>query len=118
MISSLLVLLIAVLHAYFMVLEMFLWQKPFGLRTFKMSASQAQTTAVLAMNQGFYNGILAAGLMCGLFLSGEAGNAFKYFFATSALAAGLFGAFTVQRKIFWIQGFPALLALIFLTLGW
>ena len=101
---------VALFHVYFLVLEMFLWDKPFGLRTFGMTAAKAQVTRSLAMNQGLYNGFLAAGLVWGLAL-GPAGFAIKGFFLACVLVAGIFGAVTASRKILWVQAVPAALAL-------
>jgi putative membrane protein len=101
---------VALLHVYFLVLEMFLWDKPFGLRTFGMTAAKAEVTRSLAMNQGLYNGFLAAGLVWGLAL-GSAGFAIKGFFLACVLVAGIFGAVTASRKILWVQAVPAALAL-------
>ena len=113
MIANGLVLLVAALHLWFMALEMLLWQKPVGLKTFRMSADKAATTAVLAANQGLYNGFLAAGLLFGL-LTGN--TTFQIFFLTCIIIAGLYGAYSVNRKIFFIQSFPALLALLFILI--
>jgi putative membrane protein len=101
---------VALLHVYFLVLEMFLWDKPFGLRTFGMTAAKAEVTKSLAMNQGLYNGFLAAGLAWGLAL-GPAGLAIKGFFLACVLVAGIFGAITASRKILWVQAVPAAVAL-------
>jgi putative membrane protein len=101
---------VALLHVYFLVLEMFLWDKPFGLRTFGMTAAKAEVTKSLAMNQGLYNGFLAAGLAWGLAL-GPAGLAIKGFFLACVLVAGVFGAVTASRKILWVQAVPAVVAL-------
>lgn len=101
---------VALLHVYFLVLEMFLWDKPFGLRTFRMTAAKAEVTKSLAMNQGLYNGFLAAGLAWGLAL-GPAGLAIKGFFLVCVLVAGVFGAVTASRKILWVQAVPAAVAL-------
>ena len=110
MLAPLLVLLVALLHLYFLVLEMFLWDKPFGRKTFGTTPEQAEATKVLAANQGLYNGFLAAGLVWGLSL-GAAGLRIQVFFLACVLLAGLFGAVTVNRKIFFVQALPALLAL-------
>ena len=101
---------VALLHVYFLVLEMFLWDKPVGLRTFGMTAAKAEVTKSLAMNQGLYNGFLAAGLAWGLAL-GPAGLAIKGFFLACVLVAGVFGAVTASRKILWVQAVPAAVAL-------
>ena len=103
-----LVALVALLHLGFLVLEMFLWDKPFGRRTFRLSPEKAAATKALAANQGLYNGFLAAGLAWGL----VTGNApVQIFFLGCVIVAGIFGAFTVSRKIFWIQAAPAAAAL-------
>ncbi|MCQ8897686.1 DUF1304 domain-containing protein [Limnobacter humi] len=104
--------LVAVLHVYFLVLEMFLWTKPAGRKAFGMSAEQAEATKVLAANQGLYNGFLAAGLFWGLFL-GTSGTAIQLFFLGCVVVAGVFGAFTASRKILYIQALPALVGLVF-----
>jgi putative membrane protein len=102
--------LIALLHLYFLVLEMFLWTRPFGRRTFGLTAEFAEASKALAANQGLYNGFLAAGLLWGLAL-GSAGDAIKIFFLGCVLVAGLFGALTVSRRIFWVQALPGIIAL-------
>jgi putative membrane protein len=109
-IASILIVLVALLHAYFMVLEMFLWTKPAGRRAFGTTQEQAEQSKVLAMNQGLYNGFLAAGLLWGLSL-GDAGRGVVVFFLLCVIAAGLFGAATASRKILWVQAVPALVAL-------
>jgi putative membrane protein len=102
--------LVAVLHLYFLVLEMFFWTKPLGRRAFGLKPDFAEATASLAANQGLYNGFLAAGLVWGLIL-GPAGFAVKVFFLTCVIIAGVFGAFTASRKILWVQAVPGLIAL-------
>jgi putative membrane protein len=117
-IANLLVALVAVLHGYFLVLEMFLWQKPLGLKTFRNSAEKAAETAVLAGNQGLYNGFLAAGLVWGLLHSAPAfGFQIKAFFLLCVIVAGVYGAATVSRRILYVQAAPAALALILLWLA-
>ena len=101
------VVLVALLHVYFLVLEMFLWDKPFGRRTFGMTLEQAAATKTLAMNQGLYNGFLAAGLLWGL----AVGDAVTIFFLACVVIAGVFGALTASRKILWVQAVPGLAAL-------
>jgi len=113
--TNLLIGLIAVLHVYFLVLEMFLWDTPTGRRVFRLTAEFATASKALAANQGLYNGFLAAGLVWGLTL-GDAGVHVKLFFCACVLIAGIFGALTVSRKIFYIQGVPALAALVLLLL--
>ena len=114
--ADVLVGLVAVLHLYFLVLEMFLWKKPFGRRTFRLTPEFAEASAGLAANQGLYNGFLAAGLIWGLTLGAE-GFAIKVFFLACVIVAGLFGAATVGRKILFIQALPAALALALVVLS-
>lgn len=102
--------LVAVIHVYIMVLEMFLWDKPYGLRAFGQSQQAATASKVLAANQGLYNGFLAAGLFWGLSL-GHQGMAVKVFFLACVLVAGIYGAATANRKILFIQALPAALGL-------
>lgn len=108
--TDVLIALVALLHGYFLVLEMFLWDTPYGRRAFGLSEEKAKVTKVLAANQGLYNGFLAAGLIWGLVLGAE-GFAIKIFFLLCVLVAGLFGAATVSRKILFVQAAPAALAL-------
>ncbi len=102
--------LVAALHLYFLVLEMFLWDKPAGLKAFRQTREAAAATKVLAANQGLYNGFLAAGLIWGIAL-GDAGAAIKVFFLGCVVIAGVFGALTASRKILYIQALPAAIAL-------
>jgi putative membrane protein len=95
---------------------MFLWTKPLGLKTFRNSQEKANDSAVLAANQGLYNGFLAAGLVWGLYL-GVGGFQVKIFFLLCVAIAGLYGAATVGRRILFIQTLPAALAIIALWLG-
>ena len=102
--------LVALLHLYFLVLEMFLWTHAAGRKAFGMTPEQAQATKVLAANQGLYNGFLAAGL-CWSLLLGPAGAAIRLFFLSCVLVAGLYGGITASRKIVLVQALPALIAL-------
>jgi putative membrane protein len=102
--------LVALLHLYFLVLEMFLWDKPAGLRAFGHTPEAAAASKVLAANQGLYNGFLAAGLLWGLSL-GEAGVSIRVFFLLCVLVAGIYGAVTASRKILFVQALPAVIAL-------
>jgi putative membrane protein len=111
MLANILIGVIALLHIYFLVLEMFLWDKPKGLKTFGNSLEDAMVTKKLAMNMGLYNGFLAAGLIWGLTL-GDTGISVKVFFLICVLVAGVFGAFTASKKILFVQALPATLALI------
>ena len=114
--STTLILLVAVLHLGFLALEMFLWTKPFGRRTFSLTPEFAQASRTLAANQGLYNGFLAAGLIWSLFL-GANGYEVKIFFLLCVIVAGIFGAFTVSRRILWIQALPGVIALVFVLLS-
>ena len=111
MVANIIIALVALLHIYFLVLEMFLWDKPTGLRVFAQSAEQAAASKVLAANQGLYNGFLAAGLMWGLSL-GQSGFGVKLFFLICVIVAGFFGGITANRKILFVQAAPALAGLI------
>ena len=107
-IAAVLVVLAAVLHAWFLVLEMFLWTRPAGLKTFRNTPEKAETTRVLAANQGLYNGFLAAGLLWGLV---TAQWNVVVFFLLCVVVAALYGAWSVSRRIFYVQGVPAIAAL-------
>jgi putative membrane protein len=102
--------LVALLHVYFLVLEVFLWDKPFGMRIFRLTPEFAKATKALAANQGVYNGFLAAGLAWGLML-GTAGDPIKIFFLCCVIVAGAVGAATVNKRILWVQALPAAIAL-------
>ena len=102
--------LVALIHVYILVLEMFLWDKPAGLRAFGQTREAAAASKVLAANQGLYNGFLAAGLFWGLVL-GPAGLAIKVFFLGCVIVAGIFGAMTANRRILWVQALPGAVAL-------
>ena len=115
-IANILIGVIAFLHIYILVLEMFLWDKPIGLRAFGQTQAAATASKVLAANQGLYNGFLAAGLFWGLSL-GDAGGSVKVFFLCCVLVAGLYGAATANKKILFIQAIPAAIALILLSLS-
>jgi putative membrane protein len=116
MLASILIALVALLHVYFMYLEMFAWDTPTGHKTFNLKPDFAAASKALAANQGLYNGFLAAGLLWGLYL-GEAGFQVKVFFLGCIIIAGVFGAATASRKILYIQAAPAALALICLLTG-
>ena len=116
LLATLLIALIALLHVYFLVLEMFLWEKPAGLRAFRQTKESAAATRVLAANQGLYNGFLAAGLFWGVSL-GAAGHDIKVFFLCCVLIAGIYGAYSAAKKILYIQALPALIALLLLSLS-
>jgi len=110
MLADVLVGLVALLHLYFLVLEMFLWTRPLGLKVFRNTPEKAQTTKVLAANQGLYNGFLVAGLVWGLTL-GAAGLDIKVFFLGCVIVAGVYGAWSVSRRILWVQAVPGAVAL-------
>jgi len=114
MLADGLVAIVALLHLGFLVLEMFLWTKPAGLRIFRNSPEKAEASRVLAANQGLYNGFLAAGLAWGL-IAGSL--AFKVFFLACVVVAGAYGAWSVSRRILWIQAAPAAAALLLLLAG-
>ena len=104
-IAAVLVVLVALLHVYFLVLEMFLWTRPLGLKTFRNTPEKAETTRVLAANQGLYNGFLAAGLLWGLF---TAQWNVVVFFLLCVIVAALYGAWSVNKRIFYVDGVPAI----------
>ncbi|WP_305805698.1 DUF1304 domain-containing protein [Stenotrophomonas sp. YIM B06876] len=109
MLALLLTVLVAALHGYFLVLEMFLWTRPPGLKTFRNTPEKAQATRVLAANQGLYNGFLAAGILIGLVLQAPVLVTFSL---ACVVVAGCYGAWSVSRRIFYIQALPAILALL------
>ena len=111
--ADILIALVALLHVYFLVLEMFLWDKPYGRKTFKLTEEFAAASKALAANQGLYNGFLVAGLVWGL-LSGD--FHVKLFFLACVIIAGIYGGYTVNRKIFFVQAVPAIIALVLLHL--
>jgi putative membrane protein len=115
-IANIIVALITLLHMYILVLEMFLWDKPAGLRAFGQTQEKATASKVLAANQGLYNGFLAAGLFWGLAL-GNSGTDVKVFFLCCVLIAGLYGAATANRKILFIQAIPAAVGLLLVLLS-
>ena len=112
------IVLVAALHVYFLVLEMFLWRTPFGRRTFGTTVEVAASSAVLAANQGLYNGFLAAGLLWALAWYGVVGGrAILTFFLVCVVVAGIFGGVTVSKRILMVQAAPALIAAAFLWLS-
>jgi putative membrane protein len=117
-IANFLVAVVAALHVFFLVLEMFLWDKPLGLKIFRNEIEKARDSKVLAANQGLYNGFLAAGLVWGLFHPNPAfAFQIKVFFLLCVIVAGAYGAATVSRRILYVQAAPAALALIPLWLA-
>ena len=107
MIAKVLIVIVALLHLYFLVLEMFLWTTPQGLRIFRLTPEKAEMTAILAKNQGLYNGFLAAGLFWSLW----AGRDASIFFLVCVLVAGIYGGLTASRSILYVQALPAVIAL-------
>jgi len=114
--ANIVVALVALAHAYFLVLEMFLWTQPLGLRTFGMTQDYANSTAVLAANQGLYNGFLAAGLVWGL-LAQRRSRALKLFFLGCVIVAGVYGGLSAKITILYVQAAPALLGFILVMLS-
>jgi len=110
LVANIFVGLVAFLHLYFLVLEMFLWDKPLGLKVFRHTQEAATATKVLAANQGLYNGFLSAGLVWGLIL-GAGGHDVKIFFLGCVIVAGLYGAATASKTILFVQALPAAIAL-------
>jgi putative membrane protein len=114
--ANIVVALIGLLHVYILVLEMFLWDKPRGMKAFNLTPEFAAATKVLGANQGLYNGFLAAGLFWGLYL-GAAGHGVKVFFLLCVAVAGLFGAATASKRILYIQTVPAAIGLLLVYLA-
>lgn len=103
--------IVALLHVWFAVLEMLLWRRPLGMRTFRTTPAEAEATATLAANQGLYNGVLAAGLVWGIVAAEPIGFAFRAFFLGAVVVAGIFGGLTVSRRILVVQALPGAVAL-------
>lgn len=103
------VLIVAFLHVYFMFIEMFLWTKPSGMKAFGLTPEIAASSRILAMNQGLYNGFLAAGLLWG---SHGGGRSVTLFFLGFVIIAGVFGGITASKKILLVQALPGLIAFI------
>ena len=114
--ANIVVAIVGLLHVCFLVLEMFLWDKPAGLRAFGNTPEKAAMTKVLAANQGLYNGFLAAGLFWGISL-GASGTGVKVFFLLCVLVAGLYGAATASTKILYVQAIPAMIGLALVLLA-
>ena len=114
--ANTMVAIVALEHVGFLVLEMFLWTEPVGMRVFGLTPEFAAESAPLAMNQGLYNGFLAAGLVWGL-VSKQNGFAIKVFFLACVIVAGIFGGLTAKATIIVVQGAPALVALGLLLLS-
>lgn len=114
--ANLVVALVALLHVYILVLEMFWWDTPKGMKAFGTTPEFAKESKALAANQGLYNGFLAAGLFWGLYL-GDAGFSVKVFFLLCVLVAGVYGAATANKRILFVQALPAALGLALLCLA-
>jgi putative membrane protein len=107
-VANVLIALVALLHVYFLALEMFLWTKPLGLKIFRNTPEKAEITRVLAANQGLYNGFLAAGLVWALVAQR---TDLAAFFLGCVIVAALYGAYSVNKRIFFVQGVPAIAAM-------
>lgn len=106
---------IAFEHFYFMILEMFYWEKPKGLKAFGLTFEEAKSTKTLAKNQGLYNGFLAVGLIWSIFMK-ENSFQITLFFLICIAIAGVFGAYTTKKiKLFYIQAIPAIIGIIILV---
>lgn len=116
-VAALLVGLVALIHVYILVLEMFLWRTPRGMKAFGTTHETAELMARLAANQGLYNGFLAAGLVLGLVIPDPVGYKFQLFFLSCVILAGLYGGLTVSRRILVVQALPAALALVAVLLA-
>ncbi|MGO4273566.1 DUF1304 domain-containing protein [Paenibacillus sp. TAF58] len=117
MLASLFVGIVAIEHIYILILEMFLWTTPRGLKAFGMTKQQAQETKALAANQGLYNGFLAAGLVWGLVHpDASIGRSIEIFFLICVIIAALYGGATAKKSILLVQGLPAVIALLFVLL--
>ena len=116
-IANVLVCLVALVHGYFLVLEMFLWTTPFGRGVFGTDPEFAQRSAALAANQGLYNGFLAAGLVWGVVADDPVGRPVTIFFLVCVIVAGIYGAVTVSRRILLVQALPAAVALALVLLS-
>jgi putative membrane protein len=116
MITNVLIGLVAALHLYFLVLEMFLWDRPYGRRVFGSTPEFSRASKALASNQGLYNGFLAAGLIWSLLDVHDHAFELKIFFLTCVIVAGIYGGLTATRKILYVQALPAAVALIALHL--
>lgn len=114
--AQLLVLMVALLHIWFLVLEMFLWDQPLGRKTFRTTPEFAAASKALAANQGLYNGFLAAGLLWGL-AQAESGRDVQLFFLGCVAIAGIYGGYSVSRRILFVQAVPALVAALLVWLG-
>jgi putative membrane protein len=108
---------VAVVHLYILVLEMFLWRTPRAMKAFGTDPELAARSVVLAANQGLYNGFLAAGLIWGLVVPRGTGFPVLVFFLSCVAVAGIYGAVTVSKKILVVQTIPAAVGLVLLAVG-
>ena len=115
--AQLMIAAIALLHVYILILEMFYWDKAVGMRAFGHNAEKAKITKVNAQNQGLYNGFLAAGLFWSLVTKAPLATQIANFFLACVALAGIYAAFTVSKKIFFIQALPAIIALLLVNLA-
>ena len=117
--ANIVIAFVAIIHVYILILEMFLWDKPLGMKSFRLTPEMAKQTKVLAANQGLYNGFLAAGLMWSLYLGfiGTEATHIKMFFLACVLVAGIYGAATANKRILYIQALPAAIGLLLLVLS-
>ena len=111
-VAGILVALVAAIHVYIVILEMFLWRTPRGMRSFGTDQAFADRSAALAANQGLYNGFLVAGLLWGLVAADPVGFEVTVFFLGCVIVAGVYGAATVSRRILVVQAIPAAIALV------
>lgn len=111
-VAEVLVGVVAAIHVYIVILEMFLWKTPRAQKAFDLTPEFAEQTAALAANQGLYNGFLAAGLIWGLIASDPVGYAARVFFLVCVVVAGVYGTFTANRRILFVQALPAAIALV------
>lgn len=109
--TKILVIIVALEHLYFLYLEMFAWTKPRTRKNFGLTEEAAESTKVMAGNQGLYNGFLSAGLVWALIAAPEFGKQLVLFFAGCVAVAGIYGAFSVNKRIFFVQALPALIAI-------
>jgi putative membrane protein len=115
---QILILIIAIMHFWFLILEMFLWTRPTGMKVFRNSVEKAELTKVLAANQGLYNGFLVMGLIWSVVHPDtQFGNQLALFFLGCVAIAGIYGGYSLNRRVFYIQAGPALLALILIGLN-
>ena len=112
LVTQILIAVVALLHLYFLALEMFFWDKPLGRRVFNLTPEFAAASKALAANQGLYNGFLAAGLVWGVVAAPPFALSIRVFFLSCAVIAGVFGGATVSRRIVIVQALPAAIALL------